>query len=133
MQFLCKSVDDVAGTLSSFAILGCKVDPGAGTCPSSDVAVAPDHGVRAYGAFAELGLPLSRWFNANPKACTAGGQHYLRAGKEQLVHRDAAMQLGLLDGAGPTRPGQGLGIPTIGSKFIGASLYYKINKWPRLS
>jgi hypothetical protein len=127
--FLGTGADNVAGTLSGFALLGCKVDPGAGTCPSSDVVVAPEHGVRAYGAFAELGLPLSRWFNANPKGHNAGWQLFLHAGKDQLVHRDAAMQLGLLDRAGPNQLGQGLGIPMIGSKFIGATLYYKINRW----
>jgi hypothetical protein len=127
--FLGTGIDNVAGTLSGFALLGCKVNPGAGTCPSSDVVVAPEHGVRAYGAFAELGLPLSRWFNANPKGYNAGWQLYLRTGKDQLVHRDAAMQLGLLDGAGPNQLGQGLGIPMLGSQFIGATLYYKINQW----
>jgi len=89
----------------------------------------PEHGVRAYGGFAELGLPLSRWFNANPKGYNAGWQFYLHAGKDQLVHRDAAMQLGLLDAAGPNQVGQGLGIPMIGSQFVGATLYYKINQW----
>jgi hypothetical protein len=127
--FLGTGVDNVAGTLSGFALLGCKVNPGTGACPSSDVVVAPEHGVRAYGGFAELGLPLSRWFNANPKGYNAGWQLYLHAGKDQIVHRDAAMQLGLLDGAGPNQLGQGLGIPMIGSQFIGATLYYKINQW----
>jgi hypothetical protein len=127
--FLGTGVDNIAGTLSGFALLACKVNPGAGTCPSNDVVVAPEHGVRAYGAFAELGLPLSRWFNADPKGYSAGWHLYLRAGKDQLVHRDAAMQLGLLDGAGPNQYGQGLGIPMIGSQFIGATLYYRINQW----
>jgi len=127
--FLGTGVDNVAGTLSGFALLGCKIKPGAGSCPSADVAVAPEHGVRAYGGFVELGLPLSRWFNADSKGFNAGWQLYLRAGKDQLVHRDAAMQLGLLDGAGPNQIGQGLGIPMIGSEFIGATLYYKINQW----
>jgi hypothetical protein len=127
--FLGTGIDNVAGTLSGFALLGCNVNPGAGTCPSGNVAVAPEHGVRAYGGFAELGLPLSRWFNANPKGYNAGWQLYLHAGKDQLVHRDAAMQLGLLDAAGPNQIGQGLGIPMIGSQFIGATLYYKINQW----
>jgi hypothetical protein len=127
--FLGTGVDNVAGMLSGFALLACKVNPGAGTCPSGDVVVAPQHGVRAYGAFAELGLPLSRWFNANPKGYNAGWQLYLHAGKDQLVHRDAAMQLGLLDGAGPNQLGQGLGIPMIESYVVGATLYYKINQW----
>jgi hypothetical protein len=127
--FLGTGLDNVAGTLSGFAVLGCNVNPGKGTCASGDVAVAPEHGVRAYGGFAELGLPLSRWFNANPKGYNAGWQLFLHAGKDQLVHKDAAMQLGLLDGAGPNQIGQGLGIPMIGSQFIGATLYYKINQW----
>ena len=127
--FLGTGVDNVAGTLSGFALLGCKVNPGAGTCPSADVVVAPEHGVRAYGGFVELGLPLSRWFNPNPKGYNAGWQFYLHAGKDQLVHRDAPMQLGLLDAAGPNQVGQGLGIPMIGSQFVGATLYYKINQW----
>jgi hypothetical protein len=127
--FLGTGLDNVAGTLSGFALLGCNVNPGNGACPSANVAVAPEHGVRAYGGFAELGLPLSRWFNANPKGYNAGWQLYLHAGKDQLVHKDAAMQLGLLDGAGPNQIGQGLGIPMIGSEFVGATLYYKINQW----
>jgi hypothetical protein len=127
--FLGTGLDNVAGTLSGFAALGCSVNPGTGSCSSGDVVVAPEHGVRAYGGFAELGLPLSRWFNANPKGYNAGWQLYLHAGKDQLVHRDAAMQLGLLDAAGPNQLGQGLGIPMIGSYFIGATLYYKINQW----
>jgi hypothetical protein len=127
--FLGTGVDNVAGMLSGFALLACKVNPGAGTCPSGDVVVAPQHGVRAYGAFAELGLPLSRWFSADPKGYNAGWQLYLHAGKDQLVHSDAAMQLGLLDGAGPNQLGQALGIPMIESYFVGATLYYKINQW----
>jgi len=127
--FLGTGLDNVAGTLSGFALLGCNIDPGKGTCSSAHVVVAPEHGVRAYGGFAELGLPLSRWFNANPKGYNAGWQLYLHAGKDQVAHRDAAMQLGLLDGAGPNQLGQGLGIPMIGGKFIGTTLYYKINQW----
>jgi hypothetical protein len=127
--FLGTGIDNVAGTLSGFAFLGCSVNPGSGTCPTGKVVVAPEHGVRAYGGFVELGLPLSRWFKANPKGYNAGWQLYLHAGKDQLVHRDAAMQLGLADAVGPNQYGQGLGIPMIGSKFIGATLYYKINQW----
>jgi hypothetical protein len=127
--FLGTGLDNVAGTLSGFALLGCRANPGTGSCSSSDVVIAPEHGVRAYGGFVELGLPISRWLNANPKGFNAGWQLYLHAGEDQLVHRDAAMQLGLLDGAGPNQLGQGLGIPMIGSEFIGMTLYYKINQW----
>ncbi len=127
--FLGTGLDNVAGTLSGFAALGCGVNPGKGACPPDDVVVAPEHGVGAYGGFAELGLPLSRWFDADPRGYNAGWQLYFHAGKDQLVHRNAAMQLGLLDAAGPNQAGQGLGIPMIGGEFIGATLYYKINQW----
>jgi hypothetical protein len=127
--FLGTGLDNVAGTLSGFALLGCKNNSGGGSCSPGGVVVAPEHGVRAYGGFAELGLPLSRWFNADLRGYNAGWQLYLHAGKDQLVHRDAAMQLGLLDAAGPNQIGQGLGIPMIGSEFVGATLYYKINQW----
>jgi len=122
-------VDNVAGVLSGFALLGCTVNPGAGTCPSGNIAVAPQHGVQAYGGFFELGLPLSRWANANPKGHNAGWQLYLHAGKERLRHSDALMQLGVVNGVGPNQVGQGLGIPMIGSDFAGATLYYKLNPW----
>jgi hypothetical protein len=128
--FFGTGVDNVAGTLSGFAMLACTgvYNAVAATC-SGKLVVAPEHGVRTYGGFAELGLPISRWFNANPKGHNAGWQLYLHAGKEQNVHRDALMQLGLADGIGPNQNGQGLGIPMIGSEFVGATLFYKINPW----
>ena len=36
------------------------------------VVIAPQRPVRAYGGFAELGLPLSRWFHADPAGHNAG-------------------------------------------------------------
>jgi hypothetical protein len=36
------------------------------------VLVGPERPIRGYGAFVNLGLPLSRWFNANPKSHNAG-------------------------------------------------------------
>lgn len=128
--FLGTGVDNVAGTLSGFAMLGCTGPYNAATAScSGKLVVAPEHGVRAYGGFAEIGLPLSRWFNANPKGHNGGWQLYLRAGKDQIVHRDAAMQLGLGNAVGPNQFGQALGIPMIGSAFVGGSLYYKLNQW----
>ncbi len=123
-------IDNVAGVLSGFAMLGCTgvYNAAAATC-SGKLEVAPEHAVRTYGGFAEVGLPISRWFNADPKGHNAGWQLYLHAGKEQNVHRDALMQLGFVDGVGPNQNGQGVGIPMIGSEFIGGTLYYKINQW----
>ena len=128
-----EGVDNVSGVLSGFSLLGCTVNPEDGPCPVGKAAVAPEHGVRAYGGFVELGLPLSRLFNANPKGHNAGWQLYLHVGKDQLVHRDAAMQLGvvnsLFQSGLPNAAGQGLGIPMIESEFVGATVYYKINPW----
>ena len=59
-----------------------------GTTCSGSVVVAPERPIRAFGGFVNLGLPLSRWFNANPKGHNAGWQLYLHAGKDQVVHRD---------------------------------------------
>jgi hypothetical protein len=83
-------VDNVAGTLSGFAFLGCTgtYNAAAATC-SGQLKVAPEHGVRTYGGFVEVGLPISRWFDANPKGHNAGWQLFLHAGKDQLVSRDA--------------------------------------------
>ena len=151
-MFYGTGVDNVAGTLSGFAELGCTgtgtsyvaavpahVNPVTGaivaataavpqTC-SGSVVVDKEHGVRAYGGFVELGLPLSRWFNADPKGHNAGWQLYLRAGKDQVVHRDALAQLGFVNGIGPNQNGQALGIPILRSSVAQATLFYRFNRW----
>ena len=150
-MFYGTGTDNVAGTLSGFAELGCTGTgtyyvpavpahltaagvPVAATAAvpqtcSGTVVVAPQHGVRAYGGFIELGLPLSRWFNADPKGHNAGWQLYLRAGKDQLVHRDALAQLGFVNGIGPNQTGQALGIPILRSSVAQATLFYRFNRW----
>jgi hypothetical protein len=57
-------------------------------CPVDSVVIAPQRPVRGFGGFINLGLPLSRWFNANPKGRNGGWQLYLDIGKDQVVHRD---------------------------------------------
>ncbi len=42
------------------------------TNAAGKVLVGPERPIRGYGAFVNLGLPLSRWFNANPKSHNAG-------------------------------------------------------------
>ncbi|MGA3090475.1 MAG: hypothetical protein ABSD75_17825 [Terriglobales bacterium] len=73
------------------AAVACSVDPAlnGGICPTGDAVVAPERPIRAFGGFVNLGLPLSRWFNADPKGHNAGWQLFLHAGKDQLVSRDA--------------------------------------------
>ena len=50
--------------------------------------VASQKPVRAYGGFAELGLPISRWFNANPRGRMAGWTGNLHYGEDQANAAD---------------------------------------------
>jgi len=86
------------------------------TCSGSAV-VAPERPIRSFGGFVNLGLPLSRWFNANPKGHNAGWQLFLHAGKDQMVHRDISTEH--LAGSNNLLMG----------KLVAASLYYKVNPW----
>jgi hypothetical protein len=91
--------------------------------------IASQHPIGAFGGFVNLGLPLSRWFNANPKGRNAGWQLYLHAGKDQVVHRDIQHALGIgctsADGLTPCNGG----IPLSRSRLLAATLYYKLNAW----
>jgi hypothetical protein len=51
--------------------------------------VAPQRPVRAQGGFVQLGFPLSRIFDANPKGRNAGWTAYLYYGGDQAMARDA--------------------------------------------
>jgi hypothetical protein len=51
--------------------------------------VAPQRPVRAQGGFVQLGFPLSRIFEANPKGRNAGWTAYLYYGGDQVLTRDA--------------------------------------------
>ncbi len=51
--------------------------------------VAPQRPVRAQGGFVQVGFPLSRIFNADPKGRNAGWTAYLYYGDDQAVARDA--------------------------------------------
>ena len=51
--------------------------------------VAPQRPVRAQGGFIQLGFPLSRIFDADPKGRNAGWTAYLYYGGDQAVARDA--------------------------------------------
>jgi hypothetical protein len=88
-----------------------------GACPTGDVAVAPQRPIRAFGGFLNLGLPLSRWFNANPKGHNAGWQAYLDVGKDQVVHRD----LTNINAEGV--------LPLLMGKMFAGTLYYKLNPY----
>jgi hypothetical protein len=89
----------------------------AGTCPTGNVVVAPERPIRAFGGFVNLGLPLSRWFNANPKGHNAGWQLYFDMGKDQVVHNDLY---------NPNAEGV---LPLLNGKMVVGTLYYKLNPY----
>jgi hypothetical protein len=51
--------------------------------------VAPQRPVRAQGGFVQVGFPLSRIFNADPKGRNAGWTAYVYYGDDQATARDA--------------------------------------------
>jgi hypothetical protein len=106
------------------AALGCTgvANPLSGTC-SGSVVVAPEKPIRAFGGFVNVGFPLSRWFNANPKGHNAGWQLYLHAGKDQVVKGDLTTP-----NAGATANTLSP-LPLLMGKVFAATLYYKINPY----
>jgi hypothetical protein len=104
------------------AVLGCNVPAAtAALCPQGNVVVAPQRAIRTFGGFVNLGLPLSRWFNANPKGHNAGWQLYLHMGKDQVPNHD-------LNYGGYTGNANSLApLPLLMGKLAAATLYYKVN------
>ncbi len=85
---------------------------------AGNAVVAPQRPVRSNGGFANLGLPLSRWFNANPEGRNAGWQLYFHYGVDQV---DAGDLTHITDGgAVPDRAR---------SRMAAVTLYYKLNPW----
>jgi len=110
---------------------GCTVAIVKGTCAASGGTwrIAPQRSVRAFGGFLNLGLPLSRWFKADPEGHNAGWQLYLHAGKDQVVHSDIKRALGIGCASADGLTGCNGGIPLSQSRMLAATLYYKINPW----
>ncbi len=108
------------------AVLGCNtaLDPVTGDCPTpGNVVAAPQRPIRAFGGFINLGLPLSRWFNADPKGRNAGWQLFLHAGKDQVVNRDLNNP-GFTGNANTLAP-----LPLLMGKLAAVTLYYKLNPY----
>lgn len=87
---------------------------------TGQVVVAPQKPVRSFGGFINLGLPLSRWFNANPKGHNAGWQLYFDLGKDQVLEKDLN---------NPNFIGSLAPLPMRVGKMAAATLYYKVNNW----
>ena len=111
--------------------IGCTVAITAGTCSASGGTwrIAPQRPVGAFGGFINVGLPLSRWFHADPKGHNAGWQLLLHAGKDQVVHGDIKKALGIGCGSADGLTGCNGGIPLSQSRLLAATLYYKLNAW----
>lgn len=114
-------------------MVGCTVAITAGSCTASGGTwkIAPQRPIGAFGGFVNVGLPLSRWFNADPKGHNAGWQLYLHAGKDQVVHHDILHALGIGCGSADGNPATACngGLPLSQSRLLAATLYYKLNQW----
>jgi hypothetical protein len=88
-----------------------------GTNANGKQVVAPERPVRAVGGFAQIGLPLSRLFNANPAGRNAGWSLYALYGEDQAKARD-------IDHVEGTRHASTMAVGT---------LNYKLNKWATFS
>jgi hypothetical protein len=72
---------------ASTVVFGCRGGTGA-ACTGGTLVVANQLAARAQGGFINLGLPLSRWANANPAGRNAGWALYLHYGYDQVLARD---------------------------------------------
>jgi hypothetical protein len=90
-----------------------------GTNANGIAVVAPQRAVRDYGGFVQLGMPVSRWFNADPKGRGAGWQAYLQYGIDASNASDFIKAKGVgASGAGPYK-----------STLKGATVFYKLNPY----
>jgi hypothetical protein len=94
-----------------------------GTNSAGQVVVAPQKAIRGFGGFINLGLPISRWFNANPKGRMGGWTLYFDVGKDQVVHSDLTTP-NASPAANVLSP-----LPLSMGKMFAATLYYKFNPW----
>jgi hypothetical protein len=92
-----------------------------GTTTGGQQEVVPERPVRAQGGFVQLGLPLSRIFNANPAGRNAGWSLYGLYGVDQAKSRD---ELHAAETDGGYRHASTMAIGT---------LNYKFSKWVSFS
>jgi hypothetical protein len=115
------------------AVLGCTAALIAGACPTGSVVVAPQRPIRAFGGFVQLGLPLSRWFNADPKGHNAGWQLLFTVGKDQVDNKDLNNPSGTFCGipgnCTPFTANSVSPLPMAMGKTAIATIYYKFNNW----
>jgi len=100
-----------------------------GTNAAGQVVVAPQKPIQAFGGFVQLGLPLSRWFNADPHGHNAGWQLLFTVGKDQVVDNDQNRANGIGCAAADGSATCGGGLPMSMGKAAIGTLYYKFNNW----
>jgi hypothetical protein len=102
---------------------GTSIDGGStvvfGTNANGVPVVAPQLPVRARGGFAQVGLPLSRWFGSDPEGRNAGWSLYGMYGTDQANTNDLAK---VAPGGSRARSDMTVG-----------TLNYKLNKWVSFS
>ena len=91
-----------------------------GTNAAGRAVVAPQKSVRGYGGFVQVGFPISRWFNADPKGRNAGWQAYFEYGLDAANANDFrfAKDIGATTGGGPIK-----------SSIKAVTVFYKMNPW----
>ncbi len=72
---------------ASTVVFGCRGGTGA-ACTGGTLVIARQLPARSQGGFVNIGLPLSRWANANPAGRNAGWVMYLHYGYDQVLARD---------------------------------------------
>jgi len=112
------SVFGLTGTASAPSIDGASTVV-FGTNAAGAAVVAPELPVRAKGGFAQVGLPLSRWFGRDPNGRNAGWSLYALYGTDQANTND-------LKKAAP-------GGSRARSDMSVGTLNYKLNKWVSFS
>ena len=91
-----------------------------GTNANGQAVVAPQKAVRGYGGFIQAGLPVSRWFNADPRGRNAGWQVYLEYGLDAANANDfiLAKAISPTAGAGPIK-----------DSIRAVTVFYKLNNY----
>ncbi|MFI5117015.1 MAG: hypothetical protein ACHP8B_09980 [Terriglobales bacterium] len=90
-----------------------------GTNSAGNAVAAPQLAVRGYGGFVQVGFPLSRWFNADPKGRNAGWQAYYEYGIDAANANDFRIAKAIgASGAGPIK-----------SNLNAVTIFYKMNPW----
>jgi len=91
-----------------------------GTNSAGQAVVAPERPVRGYGGFFQVGMPISRWFNADPKGRNAGWQAYLEYGLDAAMANDfrLAKDINATSGGGPIK-----------DSLKALTVFYKLNPY----